>query len=37
MSSHEEFIFKDEGHGILKRKNQKKLYKMIADFFDDAL
>jgi len=34
---YEKFIFEDEGHGILKRKNQKKLYKMIADFFDDAL
>ncbi|MFX1344424.1 MAG: prolyl oligopeptidase family serine peptidase [Promethearchaeota archaeon] len=34
---YEEFIFEDEGHGILKRKNQKKLYKIIADFFDDAL
>ena len=35
--SYEEFIFEDEGHGIVKTKNQKVLYKMIADFFDTAL
>jgi dipeptidyl aminopeptidase/acylaminoacyl peptidase len=35
--NYREFIFEDEGHGILKTKNQKKLYKMIADFFDDSL
>jgi dipeptidyl aminopeptidase/acylaminoacyl peptidase len=30
-------IFEDEGHGILKVKNQKLLFKKIADFFDEAL
>jgi dipeptidyl aminopeptidase/acylaminoacyl peptidase len=32
-----EYIFEDEGHGIIKKENQKKLYKMIADFFDETL
>lgn len=35
--AYKKFIFQDEGHGILKTKNQKKLYKMIADFFDEVL
>jgi dipeptidyl aminopeptidase/acylaminoacyl peptidase len=30
-------IFEDEGHGILKVKNQKLLFKKIADFFNEAL
>lgn len=30
-------LFEDEGHGILKTKNQKYLYKKIADFFTEAL
>lgn len=30
-------IFEDEGHGILKVKNQKILFKKIADFFNEAL
>lgn len=30
-------IFDDEGHGILKTKNQKILYKKLADFFEQAL
>lgn len=34
---YEEYMFEDEGHGILKTKNQKELYKLIADFFDKAL
>ena len=34
---YEEYIFEDEGHGIVKTKNQKLLYKMIADFFDSVL
>ncbi len=29
--------FDDEGHGILKVKNQKVLFKRIADFIDEAL
>lgn len=29
-------IFEDEGHGISRPKNQKVLYKRIADFFDVA-
>ncbi|MHA2398553.1 MAG: alpha/beta hydrolase family protein [Promethearchaeota archaeon] len=33
----EEYIFEDEGHGIIKTKNQKILYEMIADFFESAL
>jgi dipeptidyl aminopeptidase/acylaminoacyl peptidase len=30
-------VFEDEGHGILKTKNQKVLYKQIADFFTKTL
>ena len=30
-------IFEDEGHGILKVKNQKILFRKIADFFNEAL
>ncbi|MCW3993006.1 MAG: prolyl oligopeptidase family serine peptidase [Candidatus Bathyarchaeota archaeon] len=30
-------VFEDEGHGILKTKNQKILFKKIADFFAEAL
>jgi dipeptidyl aminopeptidase/acylaminoacyl peptidase len=30
-------IFDDEGHGIRKTKNQKVLFKRLADFFDEAL
>jgi dipeptidyl aminopeptidase/acylaminoacyl peptidase len=30
-------IFEDEGHGIVKTKNQKVLYKRIADFLNKAL
>lgn len=29
-------VFKDEGHGILKTKNQKILFRKIADFFAKA-
>ncbi len=29
-------VFKDEGHGIIKTKNQKILFKEIADFFEKA-
>lgn len=29
-------IFKDEGHGIRRPKNQKILYKKMAKFFEDA-
>jgi len=35
--TYKESIFEDEGHGIVKTKNQKTLYKMIADFFDEVL
>jgi len=35
--TYEEFIFEDEGHGIVKTKNQKILYKIIANFFDASL
>ncbi|MCK4433996.1 S9 family peptidase [Candidatus Bathyarchaeota archaeon] len=34
---YELLVFKDEGHGILKTKNQKTLFKKIADFFVKAL
>lgn len=34
---YELLVFKDEGHGILKTKNQKILFKKIADFFVKAL
>jgi len=30
-------VFEDEGHGILKTKNQKILFKQIADFFTKVL
>ncbi|MFB0502006.1 MAG: prolyl oligopeptidase family serine peptidase [Candidatus Bathyarchaeia archaeon] len=30
-------VFRDEGHGILKTKNQKVLFRKIADFFAKAL
>ncbi|NIO21749.1 MAG: prolyl oligopeptidase family serine peptidase [Candidatus Aenigmarchaeota archaeon] len=30
-------IFRDEGHGILKTKNQKILFRKIANFFAKAL
>jgi dipeptidyl aminopeptidase/acylaminoacyl peptidase len=30
-------VFEDEGHGIVKTKNQRILYKRIADFFTKAL
>ncbi len=34
---YEEYIFEDEGHGILKVKNQKTLFKMLGDFFEKTL
>jgi dipeptidyl aminopeptidase/acylaminoacyl peptidase len=34
---YELLVFKDEGHGILKTKNQKILFRKIADFFAKAL
>jgi len=34
---YELLVFRDEGHGILKTKNQKILFKKIADFFAKAL
>lgn len=34
---YEVLIFDDEGHGIVKNKNQQILYKRIADFFEKAL
>ncbi len=30
---YELLVFRDEGHGILKTKNQKILFRKIADFF----
>ena len=30
-------VFEDEGHGILRTKNQKVLFRKIADFFTGAL
>ena len=30
-------VFEDEGHGILKTKNQEILFKKIAEFFTEAL
>lgn len=35
--AYELLVFEDEGHGILKTKNQKILFKKIADFFAKAL
>ncbi len=34
---HEKLEFEDEGHGILKPKNQRVLYRRIADFFEANL
>jgi dipeptidyl aminopeptidase/acylaminoacyl peptidase len=34
---YELLVFRDEGHGILKTKNQKILFRKIADFFAKAL
>ena len=34
---YELLVFRDEGHGILKTKNQKTLFRKIADFFATAL
>jgi len=34
---YEKLVFEDEGHGILKTKNQEVLYERLADFFDAAL
>lgn len=34
---YELLVFRDEGHGILKTKNQKTLFRKIADFFAKAL
>ncbi|NHJ38502.1 MAG: S9 family peptidase [Asgard group archaeon] len=34
---YELLIFDDEGHGILRKKNLKILYKKIADFFEQNL
>ena len=34
---YELLVFEDEGHGILKTKNQKTLFRKIADFFAKAL
>jgi dipeptidyl aminopeptidase/acylaminoacyl peptidase len=33
---YELLVFQDEGHGILKTKNQKILFEKIADFFTEA-
>jgi len=35
--NYELLFFRDEGHGILKTKNQKILFRKIADFFTKAL
>ncbi len=34
---YELLTFEDEGHGIVKRENQRVLYRRLADFFDQAL
>lgn len=34
---YELLVFRDEGHGILKTKNQKILFRKIAEFFAKAL
>ncbi len=34
--SYDKLLFDDEGHGINKPKNQKILYKKIADFFEES-
>ncbi|BBL80206.1 hypothetical protein RxyAA322_20600 [Rubrobacter xylanophilus] len=33
---HELLTFEDEGHGILRPKNQRTLYRRLADFFERA-
>lgn len=35
--AYELIVFEDEGHGIIKPTNQKKLYTALADFFERAL
>lgn len=37
MVKYDLLVFQDEGHGIVKTKNQRILYKKIADFFTKAL
>jgi len=34
---HELEIFEDEGHGIFRLANQERLFRRLADFFDEAL
>ena len=34
---YDQLVFEDEGHGILKTKNQEILFRKIADFFTTAL
>lgn len=34
---YKKLIFEDEGHGIVKTKNQKVLFRKMADFFEEAL
>lgn len=34
---YELLMFEDEGHGILKPRNQEQLFTRLADFFDQAL
>jgi dipeptidyl aminopeptidase/acylaminoacyl peptidase len=36
-TKYELLVFRDEGHGILKTKNQKILFRKIAEFFTKAL
>ena len=33
---HELLVFEDEGHGIVKPKNQRVLYARLAEFFATA-
>ena len=34
---YELLVFEDEGHGVIKQKNQKELYQRLVDFFASAL
>ncbi len=34
---YELLVFEDEGHGILKKKNRKMLYRRMAEFFHESL
>lgn len=34
---YELLVFPDDGHGIIKQENRKRLYRYLVDFFASAL